>query len=74
MGTEITPDEYDLIVIGTGLQESLIASAAAKQGKTVLHLDPANYYGSLWTSFQLDQFLDWCKSHGSDKIERFSSR
>jgi RAB protein geranylgeranyltransferase component A len=42
--------------------------AAAKQGKTVLHLDPANYYGSLWTSFQLDQFLDWCKSHGSDKI------
>ena len=31
----------------------------------MLHIDPAAYYGSLWASFQLDQFLDWSKSHGS---------
>ena len=26
MGTDITPAKFDLIVIGTGLQESLIAA------------------------------------------------
>lgn len=43
--------------------------AAAKREKSVLHLDPAGYYGSQWTSFQLDQFLDWSKSHGCDTSE-----
>ncbi|CAL8462001.1 g1532 [Coccomyxa elongata] len=69
MGTDISPAEFDLIVIGTGLQESLIAAAASKREKSVLHLDPAGYYGSQWTSFQLDQFLDWSKSHGCDTSE-----
>ncbi|BDA41276.1 Rab proteins geranylgeranyltransferase component A 2 [Coccomyxa sp. Obi] len=69
MGTEISPAEFDLIVIGTGLQESLIAAAAAKREKSVLHLDPAGYYGSHWTSFQLDQYLDWTRSHGCDASE-----
>ena len=43
--------------------------AAAKRGKSVLHLDPAGYYGSHWTSFQLDQFLDWSESHRCDNGE-----
>lgn len=41
---------------------SCLCRSAAKFGKTVLHLDSANYYGSEWTSFQLNQFLDWCNS------------
>ena len=35
----------------------------------MLHLDPAGYYGSHWTSFQLDQFLDWSESHRCDNSE-----
>ncbi|KAK9838555.1 hypothetical protein WJX81_007100 [Elliptochloris bilobata] len=30
---EISPDDFDLIVVGTGLQEALLAAAASKTGK-----------------------------------------
>ena len=33
--------------------------AAAKSGKTVLHIDQAASYGSAWSSLTLDQFLGW---------------
>lgn len=37
-------------------------SAAAKAGKRVLHLDPADHYGSQWASLPLEGFLAWAKS------------
>ena len=37
----------------------MICRAAAKSGKTVLHIDQAASYGSAWGSFNLDQFLGW---------------
>ncbi|XP_018335207.1 rab proteins geranylgeranyltransferase component A 2 [Agrilus planipennis] len=48
------PSEFDLIVIGTGLTESIIAAAASRIGKNVLHADSNSYYGGLWASFTLD--------------------
>ncbi|GMP54617.1 hypothetical protein CsSME_00019724 [Camellia sinensis var. sinensis] len=37
---------FDLIIVGTGLPESILAAAAASAaGKTVLHLDPNSFYG-----------------------------
>eukprot|EP00884_Botryococcus_braunii_P015863 jgi/Botrbrau1/2960/Bobra.0026s0028.1 len=42
----IEPSSYDLIVVGTGFSESLIAGAAARVGKTVLHIDSAAVYGA----------------------------
>ncbi|XP_053659096.1 rab proteins geranylgeranyltransferase component A [Anopheles marshallii] len=50
------PTEFDLIVIGTGLAESIIAAAASRVGKTVLHLDTNDYYGGYWASFNLETF------------------
>jgi RAB protein geranylgeranyltransferase component A len=44
--------EYDAVVCGTGLCQSIVASALARAGKTVLHVDAADYYGELdavWT-------------------------
>jgi len=38
---------------------TLTCRAAAKSGKTVLHLDQAENYGSAWSSLTLDQFLAW---------------
>lgn len=57
--TLIQPESFDLIVIGTGLEESLIAASAARSGKTVLHLDQADSYGSAWSSLNTDEFLVW---------------
>jgi len=49
--------EYDLILFGTGLVESIVACAAARAGKSVLHVDKYNFYGRENTSASLDQFL-----------------
>ncbi|KAK9870755.1 hypothetical protein WA026_009716 [Henosepilachna vigintioctopunctata] len=51
------PTEFDLIVVGTGLIESIISAAASRIGKQVLHVDVNNYYGGHWASFNLEDFL-----------------
>ncbi|XP_044253963.1 rab proteins geranylgeranyltransferase component A 2 [Tribolium madens] len=48
------PTEFDIIIIGTGVIESIISAAASRIGKRVLHIDSNNYYGGLWASFNLD--------------------
>lgn len=37
-----------------GLTESIVAAAASRIGKTVLHLDSNDYYGGSWASFNLE--------------------
>jgi len=36
---------YDVIVLGTSLGQCILASAFARAGKTVLHMDEKDYYG-----------------------------
>ncbi|XP_043707592.1 rab escort protein 1-like [Telopea speciosissima] len=59
----IDPSTFDLIVVGTGLPESVIASAASGAGKSVLHLDPNSFYGSHFCSLTLDDFTSFLHSH-----------
>jgi RAB protein geranylgeranyltransferase component A len=43
---------YDVVLVGTGLVSSILASALSRAGKAVLHTDGADYYGELdavWT-------------------------
>ncbi|KAG1363294.1 rab escort protein 1 [Cocos nucifera] len=49
----IDPTSFDLVVLGTGLPESLLAAAAAAAGKSVLHLDHNPFYGSHFSSLSL---------------------
>ncbi|KAK3262461.1 hypothetical protein CYMTET_28685 [Cymbomonas tetramitiformis] len=49
----IEPTHFDLIVVGTGLIESIVAGAASKAGKTVLQLDHAAGYGTQWASLSV---------------------
>ena len=50
----IEPNEFDLVVLGTGLPESLVAAAAAKSGHSVLHLDANALYGGCWGSLSVN--------------------
>ena len=43
------------------LWSTCCCSAAAKTGRAVLHLDPSSHYGSAWSTFTLEQFLDWAQ-------------
>lgn len=51
--------EFDLVVVGTGFSESVIAAAASRVGKTVLHVDENEHYCGFWASFNLDSFSSY---------------
>ena len=55
------PEEFDVIVVGTGLTESLLAAACARAGQRVLHLDSNDHYGSRCSSFGLKQMDAWLR-------------
>lgn len=57
-------EEYDVIVLGTGLKECILSGLLSVKGKKVLHLDRNGYYGAetaslnltnLWQMFRPDQ-------------------
>lgn len=47
--------EYDTIVLGTGLKECILSGLLSANGKTVLHMDRNNYYGGESASLSLEQ-------------------
>jgi RAB protein geranylgeranyltransferase component A len=49
---------------------NIVRSAAAKNGKSVLQLDPSDQYGGAWASLTLDQFLaclDASRTHRNEQ-------
>lgn len=55
------PTEFDVVVIGTGLPESILAAACSRSGQRVLHVDSRSYYGGNWASFTFSGLLSWLK-------------
>ncbi|XP_004868927.1 rab proteins geranylgeranyltransferase component A 1 isoform X2 [Heterocephalus glaber] len=60
---DILPSEFDVIVIGTGLPESIFAAACSRSGQRVLHVDSRSYYGGNWASFSFSGLLSWIKEY-----------
>ncbi|EYU23207.1 hypothetical protein ABFS82_03G020400 [Erythranthe guttata] len=69
----IDPSNFDLIVIGTGLPESIVASAASAAGKTVLHLDSNPFYGSHSASLPLNDFIPFIQSESQPQSRNLTS-
>ncbi|EFB22118.1 hypothetical protein PANDA_006969, partial [Ailuropoda melanoleuca] len=65
------PTEFDVVIIGTGLPESILAAACSRSGQRVLHLDSRSYYGGNWASFSFSGLLSWLKEcqQDSDVVE-----
>ncbi|NXM33448.1 RAE2 geranylgeranyltransferase, partial [Oxyruncus cristatus] len=57
------PSEFEVVVLGTGLPESIVAAACARSGQRVLHVDSRNYYGGNWASFSFSGLLSWIKEN-----------
>ncbi|KAM4861925.1 rab proteins geranylgeranyltransferase component A 2 [Thomomys bottae] len=53
------PTEFDVVIIGTGLPESILAAACSRSGQRVLHVDSRSYYGGNWASFSFSGLLSW---------------
>jgi RAB protein geranylgeranyltransferase component A len=64
------PGEFDLVVVGTGFSESVIAAAASRVGKAVLHVDENENYGGFWSSFNFDTFLSHLENSRNDENMR----
>ncbi|XP_062100337.1 guanosine nucleotide diphosphate dissociation inhibitor At5g09550-like [Humulus lupulus] len=58
-------EEYDVVVLGTGLKECILSGLLSADGLKVLHMDRNDYYGGESTSLNLNQL--WKRFRDSDK-------
>lgn len=60
--------DVDVIVLGTGLTQSITAAALSKAGFSVAHVDVNSYYGGDDTSLTLDELVEWAdaRTHADD--------
>uniref|UniRef100_A0AAQ5ZSE4 Rab proteins geranylgeranyltransferase component A n=1 Tax=Amphiprion ocellaris TaxID=80972 RepID=A0AAQ5ZSE4_AMPOC len=63
MAAEDLPSEFDVVILGTGLAESVVAAACSRVGQRVLHLDRRSYYAANWASFTFNGLLSWIQQH-----------
>ncbi|OAY71906.1 Guanosine nucleotide diphosphate dissociation inhibitor 2 [Ananas comosus] len=57
-------EEYDVIVLGTGLKECILSGLLSVDGLKVLHMDRNDYYGG--ESCSLNLFQLWKRFRGND--------
>ncbi|XP_048214029.1 rab proteins geranylgeranyltransferase component A 2 [Perognathus longimembris pacificus] len=69
------PTEFDVVIIGTGLPESILAAACSRSGQRVLHIDSRSYYGGNWASFSFSGLLSWLEElqQNSDTEEEMTA-
>jgi len=61
-------EEYDAIILGTGLKECILSGVLSVEGKKVLHMDRNSYYGGESASLNLNQLLEKFKKQPNDKL------
>jgi len=66
--------EYDWIVLGTGLKECILSGLLSVSGKTVLHMDRNNYYGGESASLNLEQLYKKFKGVEEKEIPQSMGR
>ena len=59
MAMEDLPRNYDAIILGTGMPESILAAALARIGMKVLHLDRNDYYSGGWATLNWMGLNQW---------------
>ncbi|XP_069395473.1 rab proteins geranylgeranyltransferase component A 1 [Paralichthys olivaceus] len=77
MAAEDLPSEFDVVILGTGLVESVVAAACSRVGQRVLHVDRRSYYAANWASFTFNSLLTWIQQHHeesqSESVQDWSS-
>ncbi|KAI0352785.1 FAD/NAD-P-binding domain-containing protein [Trametes cingulata] len=57
--------DFDVVVLGTGLSESIAAAALSKAGFKVAHVDSNQYYGGEEASLTLDELAEWADARSA---------
>ncbi|KAK2590450.1 Rab proteins geranylgeranyltransferase component A [Conoideocrella luteorostrata] len=61
----LSDTKWDVVISGTGLQQSLLALALSRSGKNVLHIDPNEYYGDSEAALSLKDADEWAERHAA---------
>ncbi|KAM0255827.1 hypothetical protein ACHAQJ_005414 [Trichoderma viride] len=61
----LSDTQWDVVISGTGLQQSLLALALSRSGKNILHVDPNEYYGEAEAVLSLNEVDEWAANHQS---------
>lgn len=56
---DTTPEKVDVLIVGTGMVESVLAAALSWQGSNVLHIDKNDHYGDSSATLTVDQIKKW---------------
>ncbi|TFK29318.1 rab escort protein [Coprinopsis marcescibilis] len=64
---------FDIVIIGTGLTESITAAALSKAKYKVAHIDPNAYYGGNEASLSQDELISWGEAVNEGRHSKFSS-
>ncbi|KAJ8298316.1 hypothetical protein KUTeg_024847 [Tegillarca granosa] len=68
------PTSFDVVVVGTGMSESILAAAFSRIGQQVLHVDKNDFYSGQWASFNLEGIEKWSKrALGEDQLKPHDS-
>jgi len=59
-------EEYDCVILGTGLKECILSGVLSVEGKKVLHMDRNGYYGGDSASLNLNQLMEKFKNKTPD--------
>ncbi|KAK5115105.1 hypothetical protein LTR62_001802 [Meristemomyces frigidus] len=65
--------EWDVVISGTGLPQSLLALSLSRSGKRVLHVDRNSYYGGYEAALSLSEAEEWAKKHAGDYTQQVLS-
>ena len=63
-------DEYDCVVLGTGLTECILSGLLSVEKKKVLHIDRNDYYGGACASLHLNELYKQFKPDQPDLSEK----
>ncbi|KAI9163177.1 Rab proteins geranylgeranyltransferase component A [Paramyrothecium foliicola] len=61
----LSDTQWDVVISGTGLQQSLLALALSRSDKKILHVDTNGYYGGPEAAFSLQEVEEWAEKHQS---------
>ena len=67
MDIKLDDPNYDYIVLGTGLTESIVSASLQKYGKKILNIDIDTLYGSSLKTMNLKEMIKYINNKNDKK-------
>ncbi|KAK5687631.1 Rab proteins geranylgeranyltransferase component A [Elasticomyces elasticus] len=65
--------DWDVVISGTGLPQSLLALSLSRSGKKILHVDRNDYYGGDEAALSLSEAEQWAKKHAGEASATYTN-